>query len=530
MKKQKIGKIIYCLFSFIFISFFSYAKINLEIDKSKMYVGESMELRLIYENTDSKDAEIKGLENFDVVSRGRKIQTTRTNGKTIKEHIEIYRIAPRQTGTFELIARDSKGEESNRALIEVSDEIPNEQNSYFKSFREVEERNYYLGERIVFKEGVKSIVNLSGMAYLNNSEVEGASLKKFNDNGIKVEIENENGVKHLIATSFEGVIEPFGSGELTIPKNGFKLAYEVPSNSFFNDSKEEYVPLNEIKLNILPLPEENKPSDFSGLVGTINANSSIDRTDAEEGQGISMTLKLSGNANFAAVDKIFDKDVEGFRIFEKVKSFDEGLRDGKYYAEKVYEIVFIPLKSNLEKLPDIKISYFNPEKKVYSFISLDGKEIKIKKASENIENTENIENISLVDTVKISELPEVSSGISNKSLICVVWTENIIIIILIFFLIRSKIGRRKKKNTNKVFIGKFEKVVNVDEFYKLLFEYIRENYNINPESINFGSEAHNFNIPEELSSIVLKTEEYKFQNKILDKEIKAEIIDFLRRT
>lgn len=530
MKKQKIGKLIYCLLSFIFISFFSYAKISLEIDKSKMYISESMELKLIYENADNKDAEIEGLENFDVVARGRKVQTTITNGKKTKVDIEIYRIVSKKAGNFELVARDSKGEESNKALIEVSDEIPKEQNSYFETFRQVDKRDYYLGEKIVFKEGVKSRINLSGMSYLNKFEVEGGGLKNFNQERIETNVINENGVNYLVANSFEGIIEPFGSGELIIPKNAFKIAYEISSNSFFNDTKEEYAPLNEIKLNIMPLPEENKPADFSGLVGTLIFDSSLDRNEVEEGQGISMTLTLRGNANLAAVDKIFDKEVEGFRIFEKVKSFDEGLRDGKYHSEKVYEIVFIPLKAELMKLPDIKITYFDTEKKAYSLLSVEGKEVKIKKASESIMSTENEGNTSLVDSIKISELPESSSGISNKFLICVVWVENIIIIVLIFFLIRSKIGRRKKKNTNKAFIGKFEKVVNVDEFYKLLFEYIRENYNINPESINFGSEADNFNIPEELSSIVLKTEEYKFQNKILDKEIKAEIIDFLRRT
>lgn len=530
MNKQKIGKIIYFIFMFMLIASFASAQITLEIDKPKIYIGESMELRLVYENTDNKDAEIKGIENFDVVSSGRKIQTIITNGKKIKEDIEIYQIIPKKIGNFELIAINSKGEKSNKALIEVTDEVPVEKNSFFQGFREVEQRDYYLGEKIILKDGVKSRANLVGMMYLNNFEVEGAGIKNFNEARIKSEIVNENGVKYLVATAFEGVIEPFKSGKMSIPQNIFKLAYETSSNSFFNDTKEEYIPLKEIKLNILPLPQVNKPINFSGIVGTPKADFSLDRSEAKVGEGITMSLTLEGNANFASVDKIFDKEVEGFRIFEKVKSFDEGLKKDQYYGEKVFEIVFIPLREDLEKLPDIKISYFNIEKKEYSSMLVEGSRIKIGKSTGIVEKNKNTEEISSVETVKIRILPKIENGINAKHLIYILLIENIIIIILIFFLIRSKISRRKKKNSNKAFIGKFQKVDNIDEFYELLFDYIRENYNMNPESVNFAIDTSNHGIPKDLTSIVVETEEYKFQNKTLDTDIRAKAIDFLKQT
>lgn len=520
MKKLRTGKIFYTFLFFIAISFLSYGKLILEIDRSKMYLGETMELRLIFENTDNKEAEIEGIENFDILAKGRSIETQIVNSKRRNRNIEIYRIMPKKAGYFELVARDKKGEISNTAKLEVSDQKGQSENKYFETFRDIDKRDYYFGEKIVIKEGVKSKVNLVDLSYMNSPEVKGAGLKNFNNGRVKTEISNIGGVNTLIATSFEGLVEAFEPGEIIIPKNLIRVGYETSSRGFFDNAKEEYLSLDELKLNILPLPNENKPLGFGGLVGRLVIDADVDRREVKVGEGITVTLKIKGNGNLASLNKIFPNGVEGFRIFEKENNFKEDIRSGKYYAENTYELVFIPLSKSIKELPLIKIPYFDTDKKSYAYLEFEAGKIDVLEGE-----AEFLPKVTGSQSVKISEIPNKKENKINKYLIFIAGLESIIIFVLIFFLLRSKICRRHKKISNKVFIRKIERSKSIDELYQVIFEYINTEYGISPQGLDFN----NSQVPESISKMVLTIEEYKFQNKAVDDEIKAELINIIRR-
>ena len=117
-----------------------------------------------------------------------------------------------------------------------------------------------------------------------------------------------------------------------------------------------------IQVEVLPLPQEGRPSDFSGGVGSFELSSAVDRTEVKLGDPVSVTLKIEGNGNVAAMK---DPDIrwpEGVDLYE---SKGKNKLGRKGIAERVIEYLLIPRRAGDLEIPGFKVSFFDPEKKTY---------------------------------------------------------------------------------------------------------------------------------------------------------------------
>ena len=71
---------------------------------------------------------------------------------------------------------------------------------------------------------------------------------------------------------------------------------------------------------MIPLPEQGRPLDFSGAVGTFHASARADRTDVDVGDSIKLSVEWTGDGNleFFAPPELDRLDAfAGFRVFGK---------------------------------------------------------------------------------------------------------------------------------------------------------------------------------------------------------------------
>ena len=113
-------------------------------------------------------------------------------------------------------------------------------------------------------------------------------------------------------------------------------------------------------INVLELPQEGKPADFSGGVGSYDFNVQVSPTDVNEGDPVTLKMKLSGKGNMNSVNFPKIKETNELKLYEPQISRSNG--------NKILEQVLIPKTNKLSKIPAIKFSYFDTESGAYKTI------------------------------------------------------------------------------------------------------------------------------------------------------------------
>ncbi len=167
-------------------------------------------------------------------------------------------------------------------------------------------------------------------------------------------------------------VTPF---ELTIPIQVQKK--KNPNNiwdDFFGDpfGRAEIVEYkaksNTLKVDVIPLPENNKPESFRGAVGKFNFSAVLDRQKTKTNEPINLKLDISGTGNIKLLELPPFELPNGFEKYDP--KIDEQInRSGKISGSKKAEYLLIPRVAGTREIPPIEFSYFDPEKKSYQTVN-----------------------------------------------------------------------------------------------------------------------------------------------------------------
>jgi len=128
--------------------------------------------------------------------------------------------------------------------------------------------------------------------------------------------------------------------------------------------------LEETKINVLPLPVEGKPANFSGAIGKFMINScNIEPAAVSVGDPCTMTIVLSGIGNFdrlGAPDLNCGADWKSYKPKISFKDESDGMQ---YIGLKSLEYIVVPNKADLKTAPAFEFSYFDPADKKYKTIT-----------------------------------------------------------------------------------------------------------------------------------------------------------------
>lgn len=119
---------------------------------------------------------------------------------------------------------------------------------------------------------------------------------------------------------------------------------------------------NSIKIEVLPLPEQNKPADFSGGVGQFNMFASIDASSFKTNTPFFYKLRFEGKGNAKTIEVPKIASTADLELYD-TKSTSGFERSG--ISHKEFELTFVPRKSGEIVVPKISLSFFNPQTKSY---------------------------------------------------------------------------------------------------------------------------------------------------------------------
>lgn len=122
---------------------------------------------------------------------------------------------------------------------------------------------------------------------------------------------------------------------------------------------------NPVEVNVRPLPQEGKPTDFAGTVGKYRIHVQTDQQTVEAGDGFTLQVQVSGTGNIETVPAPTVPPLPNMAIYDP--QITDAIRslDSKVRGSRTYEYVIIPSKEGHWTIPAIDYPYFDPQTEQY---------------------------------------------------------------------------------------------------------------------------------------------------------------------
>lgn len=484
---------------FLMTSFLSLADVILDSSNTKPAINEPFNIQVKFINEDKKDYKIEGIENLEILSKGTQSKYSYINGNKTSEKIDTYTVLAKDIKNFPLTVNlIGKNEKSNTLNISVQKESIQSISDDMSIETSINDGDtFYFGEKIIYEENFLTTVNINSIGYTKPPQFNDFSEKDISPANLKGAYEqsyfrSNSGKQGIKLNIYRGILQPNSSGEKTIKSGQMGVTQASGRRDFFfqQSTPPKYFGGNNIKINILPLPTD-KPVGFQNIVGTPKLEYSWNSDKVNLGQSLVLNIKISGDANLDALEKIITSQFNDFNIFESFKGEDEKVENGKYYAEKSFELALIPKKSGEVNTPEIKIPYFNTQDKKYEFLIIPSKKIDVIGSSSSpqatipIENTTHVtKNTTPVSTTLIPKEIRIDT-VTEKDNSNNIFDNNLIIGLIILAIIEGGIiiyllTKKDKKIESKDF-SELKSAKNDKEFYEAYCNFMKKNYNFSPK-------------------------------------------------
>lgn len=143
-------------------------------------------------------------------------------------------------------------------------------------------------------------------------------------------------------------------------------------------------------VDVNPLPEKNKPADFSGAVGQFTISAKADTNSTPAGENVHLQVIIQGTGNLQAIN------LPVINWPKNTEHFDAS--DTQYIpkiifpvsGDKIFDIPFIGSKEGEAIIPPVYFSYFDPSTHTYKTIHTDNISILFTKAIPRKDELKNI--------------------------------------------------------------------------------------------------------------------------------------------
>ncbi|SHJ81595.1 BatD family protein [Paramaledivibacter caminithermalis] len=460
---------------------------RLDIDSLNLEKGVSTNLVLLLVNAKgAKVVDIKGLENFDIVSKSNATTTQIINGDMTYEKRFNYVIIPKNIGEFILqgsVEYNGVTYQTNKLKVNVSKASASKKEEVKDLFVKTILSNdtIYFGQKVALSYKLYSRYNIESFGFADSPNIKDFISNDIPEDKLKANYIYLDGNKYVEYEAKQMLLSPIKTGTFTIPEYNFQV--NVSTGDFFNSSKPVYLQTDAKELKVKPLPQENRPKDFSGIVGKLNLEAKYNKHEIDYGDSLTLSITAFGNCNLDDLNKIVKDDIPGFSVYETEKNMEEGIENNQYKAKKEFEVILVPEQNGDISIDPIYIYYFNPETGSYEQAKIPGTTITVNGEVPKLQ-TDAKNEASEVETIKIEQVSY--KPLNEEYLTIQIKKQNLIIVLVlfafllivatIFFLII--LYRRKGNKELEVIYKQIKTTNNQNKIYNLFNDMIKHSFNI----------------------------------------------------
>lgn len=368
-----LGILSLCVYDQVFCGF-----ITSEIDKTVGTIEDQFIYTITISGKTKSKPQVPAVDGLVINFSGTSSNTMFINGNFSQEIKYTYIIIPEREGTFVLpsitLNIDGKQESSAPITIIVKDSVSSDtkkQNAVVFVDRSVSKSSVYVGEQILV---VTKIYHKEPLVEAQVDYNPPTIVKRFNDKNEYKYSQIFNGQRYNVIELRE-VLIPLKVGDFSIP--AFKVVVKLVDNTtsrrrpysifdeFFDTDKKlvtKRIISRALPIKVKPLPVQNKPKAFSGLVGNYVLKISLDKHQVIAGENINFTVQIDGEGDLQGFDNVVLKLNEDIKIYNDKPTIEQNIDITKgLVSSKVFKFALLPTKVGTYDLGDISLIFFSPE-------------------------------------------------------------------------------------------------------------------------------------------------------------------------
>ncbi len=438
MERAKHIILVFAVMAALAASASGQVQVSAQVDSGKdIYVGEGFTFYIVIQGSDKAgQVDLKPLQEYNPQSTGnrKQISTNFINNRTTQSVTTImtYTLTASREGRLQLpsltVEVEGKTYRTNPVTVNIIKPGTTDQLDLEVM---LSQQQCYVGQPVIMT--VKFFIsadigdfqfNIPAFSgddfYIEDPDVSDPQAKLYRINtGTTVMVSQYRTVhnnKDSILLSFSKVLIPKNSGKIAIKPSSVSAAVAVgrtrsrdPFDSFFGGQTQYrrfMVNSEPHELEVSPLPEQDKPAQFYGLVGQYTISASATPTQVNVGDPITLTIKIGGGKYLKPVQwpqiENMPAMVANFKIPSQKASpaIDNGF--------KVFTQTIRANNDQVTEIPPIPLAYFDTEQGKY--ITAQTEPIKLEVAPTKILTNADLEGSNFVPVNR--EIEAIRKGLS----------------------------------------------------------------------------------------------------------------------
>ena len=418
---------------FLFVSLVKAQSFVATVDNNKVAENERFELRFTFEGKNLnalKNFNPPTLKEFRVLSGPNQSTSMQIiNGVSSSSLTLSYILMPNTTGVFTIgnasIQYEGKTYTTDQIKVTIvkgsqkpkddsGKQISNEEIAKNLFIRATIDKNkVYLGEQVTVTYKLYTRLNIASQMSVDKlPQYQGFWAEELETaRNISFSREVIDGQQYNVGLLKRAALFPNQAGKLEVTPFELTIPIQVqkkknPNNvwdDFFGDpfGRAEIVEYqaksNTLKVEVMPLPENNKPASFKGAVGKFDFSASLDKQKTKTNEPINLKFDISGTGNIKLLELPPFELPNGFEKYDP-KVDEQIYRAGKISGTKKAEYLLIPRVAGSREIPPIEFSYFDPEKRSYQTISSKSFSVSIEQGQGSANDLANQQSIEQLDS------------------------------------------------------------------------------------------------------------------------------------
>jgi len=376
---KKTGRFYFVFAAFFLAAFFSSflaaaGNITTELSKKTAAVGEVVTLTVSIEGAGLgiEMPSIPLIDGLTISFTGTSRVFRYINGEVFNGVTLTYSITPLKEGRYSIPSLRFKYEQeaysTEELNLSVFGKVPVDGSSsaqIIKGICEASAPEVFVGEPLL----LRYYVCLSGRPVEFNHiekipESSGFMIKQIDEQIPNTTINDSSGelLKEYLYTF---VFIPAESGEKTVG-GGTVIFTSYDNQSFFNFTRQGRLFFDSLRIKVKPLPQNGKPSDFTGNVGNFSMKTDISPGDVKIFDEKKIIVTIQGYGNFLSASKPVFLPSDGGVKASILDGKPDFTADGNSLSGKIdFEVSLIPEKSGIIEAGRFRFDFYDTANKTY---------------------------------------------------------------------------------------------------------------------------------------------------------------------
>jgi hypothetical protein len=357
--------------------------VTLKLDRPEATLLDSITLVVSVSGTRKSDVTpaLKGMDDFEVRAGGTSSRIEIINGKVNAGVDYTYTLQPKKTGNFTIgpaeVRVKGKTIKSNTETLRIVKAIQS---------GEVDRGPLFLSATLLPKQVFVEEQALYTLKLFRQNRVGDISLGlpeaehlAFKQLGKPIEYQSVYKgqsyqvleVRYALISSKEGIygIRP-SRMSMTVFRSRRKSPRSLFDDPFFSFSSGQPITITSepLELNVLPLPQKGRPTDFSGLVGSFKIKAHLEPLKIRAGESATLTVLLSGRGNVKRIPDLKLPELDKIKVYADQPVLTEETDARGLAGSKTMKWALVPEKEGEYRIPSLSISFFDIESKQYRML------------------------------------------------------------------------------------------------------------------------------------------------------------------